>query len=91
MKLNASTIGLILSLVSIMFDNGVSRVNDSNLYEYVKNSPKEFGWWIFNLIRFKYFYELRYGHNEDKIYFDQSAWRGLGGMILMDFKHSRYN
>lgn len=52
---------------------------------------KKCGWWIFSWTNFKYFYELRDGHNYDKIYFDQSAWRGLGGMILLDFKYSKYN
>ncbi len=42
------------------------------------------GWWIFKLTSYKYFYELRDGHNDTEIYFDLSAWFGFGGIVLLD-------
>lgn len=51
---------------------------------------KDAGWWIFKRTLYKYFYELRDGHNKEKIFFDLSGMKGFGGMVLLDFDNSRY-
>lgn len=51
---------------------------------------KTSGWWIFKVTSYKYFYELRDGHNNDARYFDLSAWTGFGGIVLLDYSLFNY-
>lgn len=51
---------------------------------------KTSGWWIFKTTSHKYFYELRDGHSQGKVYLDLSALIGFGGIVLLDYSIFKY-
>lgn len=51
---------------------------------------KTSGWWIFKTTSYKYFYELRDGHSQGKVYLDLSALIGFGGIVLLDYSIFEY-